>query len=60
MDELISFSLVPSSFRECYVVDNLKINRLLVGFSGEKEYNRHFNLTDNRRELCNGSVMHAV
>ena len=37
MDELISFSLVPSSFRECYVVDNLKFNRLLVGFSGEKE-----------------------
>ena len=37
MDELISFSLVPSSFRECYVVDDLKINRLLVGFSAEKE-----------------------
>ena len=37
MYELISFSLVPSSFRDCYVVDNLKFNRHLVGFSGEKE-----------------------
>lgn len=37
MDNLVSFSLVPSSYRECYVVANLKFNRLLVGFSGEKE-----------------------
>ena len=37
MEELISFELVPSSLRECYVVENLKFNRHLVGFSGEKE-----------------------
>lgn len=37
MDELISFDLVPSSLIECYVVENLKFNRHLVGFGGEKE-----------------------
>lgn len=38
MEELISFELLPT-FEECYIVDNLKINRYLYGFRSEKKVN---------------------
>lgn len=36
MDEVISFELLPT-FEECYIVDNLKISKHLVNFTGEKK-----------------------
>ena len=38
MDELVSFSLIPT-IEERYIVDNLKINKYLFGFSKSKEVN---------------------
>lgn len=37
MEELISFDLVPI-FEECYVIENLQINKRLLGFRCEKNY----------------------